>query len=157
MLRPALAATAALALAFAALVAPATIAPVAPASAAASGSGLLFETGGATCAATDLTTPCRAAIEYRTSSYGPTGPGDTNIKRRTLFSVYAAAGEQILVGSSSIGVGSADAVVWNPGLISETGVNTVANSALPTPSFSCSAQRGTSGNGTRGVLNTRLK
>jgi hypothetical protein len=156
MLRPALAATAALALAFAALVAPATIAPVAPASAAASGSGLLFETGGATCAS-GIATPCRAAIEYRTSSYGPTGPGDTNIKRRTLFSVYAVAGEQILMGSSSIGVGSADAVVWNPGLISETGVNTVANADLPSPSFTCSAQRGMSGNGTRGVLNTRLK
>jgi hypothetical protein len=67
MLRPALAATAALALAFAALVAPATIAPVAPASAAASGSGLLFETGGATCAS-GIATPCRAAIEYRTST-----------------------------------------------------------------------------------------
>ena len=157
MLRPALAALSALALAFAALVAPATIAPVAPASAAplASGSGLLFQTGSDTCDSS-ISTPCRAAIEWRSEVYGPTGAGATNIKRRTLFSVFANAGEQILVGSSSIGVGSADIVVWNPGLISESAVNTVANADLPAPSFSCVAQRSQSGNGDLGVLNTRL-
>ncbi|GMA91783.1 DUF3488 and transglutaminase-like domain-containing protein [Homoserinibacter gongjuensis] len=112
--------------------------------------------GGATCAS-DITTPCRAAIEWRSDVYGPTGAGQTNIKRRTLFSVYAVAGERILLGSSSIGVGSADAVVWNPGLISETEVNTLPNASLPTPSYRCTTQRQNSGNTTLGVLDTRAK
>jgi len=160
MPRAALAAVTAFALALAAVVAPATIAPVATASAAVSGSGTLFPTGGSTCGPTDAN-PCRAALEWRTNSYGPNGPGETQVKRRTMFSVYAVAGEQILVGSSSMQTLSgsqADIVMWNPGLISETGVNTVANSALPTPSFSCLAQRATGGdNADRGVLATRTQ
>ena len=156
MLRAALAATAALALALAALVAPATFAPIPAASAAASGSALLYPTGTTTCDST-ATNPCRAAIEWRTSAYGPTAPGETTVKRRTMFSVFANAGEVILLGSSSMGAGSSDIVAWNPGLISETGVNTVANSALPTPSFSCAAQRTASGNAETGVLSTRAQ
>ncbi len=74
----------------------------------------------------------RALTEWRTSLYGNLLP------RRTLFKVYAKVGEEIALGSSGVGVGSGDIVVWTPGHI--TSPLTVA---LPTPDFTCSSsQRG---------------
>jgi uncharacterized repeat protein (TIGR01451 family) len=72
----------------------------------------------------------RALTEWRTSLYGNLLP------RRTLFQVYAKAGEEIAVGSSGVGVGSGDIAVWTPGQI--TAPLTVA---LPAPSFICSASQ----------------
>ena len=69
----------------------------------------------------------RALTEWRTSLYGNLLP------RRTLFKVYAKAGEEIALGSSGVGVGSGDIVVWTPGQI--TAPLTVA---LPAPAFTCS-------------------
>ncbi len=69
----------------------------------------------------------RALTEWRTSLYGNLLP------RRTLFQVYAKAGEEIALGSSGVGVGSGDIVVWTPGQI--TAPLTVA---LPAPAFICS-------------------
>ena len=40
--------------------------------------------------------------------------------RRTLLHAYATSGEYLLVGSTSIGVGAADILVWNPGLVTGT-------------------------------------
>ena len=53
----------------------------------------------------------RALTEWRTSLYGNLLP------RRTLFKVYAKAGEEIALGSSGAGVGSGDIVLWVPGHI----------------------------------------
>ncbi len=69
----------------------------------------------------------RALTEWRTSLYGNLLP------RRTLFNVYAKAGEEIALGSSGVGVGAGDIVVWTPGQI--TAPLTVA---LPAPDFTCS-------------------
>ncbi len=69
----------------------------------------------------------RALTEWRTSLYGNFLP------RRTLFEVYAKVGEEIALGSSGVGVGSGDIVVWTPGQI--TAPLTVA---LPPPAFTCS-------------------
>ena len=81
----------------------------------------------------------RALTEWRTSLYGNFLP------RRTLFKVYAKVGEEIALGSSGVGVGSGDIVVWTPGQI--TAPLTVA---LPPPVFTCS----TSG---AGALTTRAQ
>ena len=72
----------------------------------------------------------RALTEWRTSLYGNLLP------RRTLFKVYAKAGEEIALGSSGVGVGSGDIVVWTPGQI--TSPLTVA---LPPPAFTCSTSQ----------------
>ncbi len=75
----------------------------------------------------------RALTEWRTSQYG------NALRRRTFLKVYAVAGEKINMGSSAVGVGSGDIVVWNPGLI-----NTYAASqslTLPAISFSCKASQ----------------
>ena len=107
--------------------------------AVASGSGDLFPRVGATDAACDATHPCRAALEWRTNAYGPAG--DTQIRRRTLFTVFAHAGEQILTGSSSIGTGSADIAIWNPGQITDTEAATLPTVVDGTNGFSCAAHR----------------
>ncbi len=72
----------------------------------------------------------RALTEWRTSLYGNLLP------RRTLFKVYAKAGEEIALGSSGVGVGAGDIVVWTPGHI--TAPLTVA---LPAPDFTCSSSQ----------------
>ena len=83
----------------------------------------------------------RALTGWRTSLYGNLLP------RRTLFNVYAQAGEEIALGSSGVGVGLGDIVVWTPGQI--TAPLTVA---LPAPAFTCSsAQPGA------GALTTRAQ
>ncbi len=83
----------------------------------------------------------RALTEWRTSLYGNLLP------RRTLFNVYAQAGEELALGSSGVGVGAGDIVVWTPGQI--TAPLTVA---LPAPAFTCSvAQPGA------GALTTRAE
>ena len=76
----------------------------------------------------------RALTEWRTSLYGNLLP------RRTLFKVYAKAGEEIALGSSGAGVGSGDIVLWVPGHI--TAPLTVA---LPAVDFSCKASQPANG------------
>lgn len=105
----------------------------------ASGSADLFPRVGASDAACDAAHPCRAALEWRTNAYGPAG--DTQIQRRTMFTVFAHAGEQILTGSSSIGTGSADIVVWNPGVVTNTEAATLPAVVDGTNGFSCAAHR----------------
>jgi uncharacterized repeat protein (TIGR01451 family) len=82
----------------------------------------------------------RALTEWRTSLYGDLLP------RRTLFKVYAKAGEEIALGSSGVGVGLGGIAVWTPGHI--TAPLTVA---LPAPDFLCSSEPGT------GQLTTRAQ
>ena len=83
----------------------------------------------------------RALTEWRTSLYGGLLP------RRTLFKVYAVAGEEIAMGSSAVGVGAGDIVLWTPGQI--TAPLTVL---LPVPAFSCKTAQPANG-----VLDTRAK
>jgi hypothetical protein len=83
----------------------------------------------------------RANLEWRTSSYGPTGPPDSSLPRRTLLKVFANAGEFILVGSSAVGVASGgttgDILIYNPGTV--TGV--IGKEVIPgSASYSCLAQ-----------------
>jgi hypothetical protein len=56
-------------------------------------------------------TGSRANLEWTTKLYG--GPPQT-IPRRSLLKVYAQAGETILVGASSIGVGQGDILIFDP-------------------------------------------
>ena len=75
----------------------------------------------------------RANTEWRTGSYGAGA-----VTRRTLLHAYATTGESLLVGSTAIGKGAADILIWNPGLVT----GTPGNEVIPaTPSFSCAAQR----------------
>ncbi|NUU16586.1 tandem-95 repeat protein [Cellulomonas humilata] len=111
----------------------------AAAPALASGSGDLFPRVGAADAPCDATHPCRAALEWRTNAYGPAG--DTQIRRRTLFTVFARAGERILTGSSSMGTGTADIAIWNPGQITDTEAATLPAVVDGTNGFSCAAHR----------------
>jgi hypothetical protein len=76
----------------------------------------------------------RPLTEWRTSLYGNLLP------RRTLLKVYANAGEIINLGSSALGVGSGDIVVWTPGTITDP-----LNVTLPTPAFNCASVSTTNG------------
>ncbi|HEY0832217.1 MAG TPA: DUF11 domain-containing protein [Candidatus Dormibacteraeota bacterium] len=75
----------------------------------------------------------RANSEWRTSSYG-----GGLLLRRTLLKAFLNAGEVLDLGSSAIGQGSSDILVWNPGLVTGA-VGTENVSAAP--SFSCNGQR----------------
>ena len=91
----------------------------------------------------------RANTEWRTSTYGGGA-----VYRRTLIHAYATAGEYLLLGSSAIGVGAADIMVWNPGLVTGTvGLETVP----ATPSYSCAAQRSASGVAAQGKIISRAE
>jgi uncharacterized repeat protein (TIGR01451 family) len=75
----------------------------------------------------------RANSEWRTNSYG-----GGLILRRTLVKAFMNAGDVLLVGSSAIGKGSSDILVWNPGLVfGAIGAEDVSAA----PSFSCNTQR----------------
>jgi uncharacterized repeat protein (TIGR01451 family) len=75
----------------------------------------------------------RANTEWRTGSYG-----NGALTRRTLIKAFMNAGEVLLLGSSAIGQGSSDILVWNPGLITGS-IGTENVSAVP--SFRCEVQR----------------
>ena len=107
-----------------------------------------------TCAAPNY--ECRAAIEWRTSTYGP----DTDavqIRRRTLFSVYAQAGEDILLGSSAMGVGAADITVWNPGVVTDPSAVNLPAVTSGANGFLCSTQRANTGTTSQGLIATRAQ
>lgn len=89
----------------------------------------------------------RANTEWRASSVTY---GGGLLVRRTLIKAYMQAGEVLLLGSSAIGQGSSDIVVWNPGLVTGPigGENVSA-----APSFSCNAQR----TGAQGQITSRAE
>ncbi len=91
----------------------------------------------------------RANTEWRTSSYG-----NGAVLRRTLLHAYATAGELLLVGSTAMGQGTADILIWDPGLVTGTpGVETIPAMA----SFSCAAQRTSSGIAAQGRITSRAE
>lgn len=88
----------------------------------------------------------RANIEWRNSFYG------SFLRRRSLFQVYAAAGEIILLGSSAVGVQQGDIRVYNPNRV--TGI--IGNETIPdTPDFSCAEQRTATGSAGQGRITSR--
>jgi hypothetical protein len=77
-----------------------------------------------------LTTGFRANIEWRTSYYGPSN----FLLRRTLLQVYAEPGEVLLIGSSAVGVGAGDILLYSSDQVSPPiGDETVSG----LPDFSC--------------------
>ena len=94
-------------------------------------------------------TGSRANTEWRTGSYGGSA-----IARRTLLHAYATAGEFLLVGSTAMGHGAADILIWDPGLVT----GTPGNETIPgTASFSCAAQRIGSGIAAQGEITSRAE
>src|SRR5438552_8584797 len=87
----------------------------------------------------------RANSEWRTNSYG----GGLLI-RRTLVKAFVQSGEVLLLGSSAIGQGTSDILVWNPGLINGA---IGAENVSAAPSFSCNAQR----TGAQGQITSRAQ
>jgi uncharacterized repeat protein (TIGR01451 family) len=77
----------------------------------------------------------RANSEWRTSTYGGGA-----LFRRTLIKAFMNAGEVLLLGSSAVGQGTSDILVYNPGLVT----GPVGAETVPLPgsaSFSCNIQR----------------
>ncbi|MBE9008635.1 DUF11 domain-containing protein [Pseudanabaenaceae cyanobacterium LEGE 13415] len=89
----------------------------------------------------------RANIEWRDDTLN-----NGTLKRRTLLKVYANAGENILLGSSSVGTGQGDIHVFDPGRV--TGA--IGNETIPTTAdFRCTTQRTALGNTNRGRILSR--
>ena len=124
---------------------------LAPARAAAEGSGTLYPS--------TTTTGRRANVEWRNSTYGPT------LKRRTLFKVYADAGEYILLGSSAVNAPIVPPVAQggnkndNQGDIlvydNKAVTGPIGSEVLPAASFSCLTQRAATGNINQGRIGSR--
>lgn len=89
----------------------------------------------------------RALTEWRTNK-------TAGLYRRTFFRVYARAGESILMGSSAIGVGSGDIVLYRPNQISSSQIAPTTLNSI-SPEFKCSTYR--QSNPGAGELNTRTK
>lgn len=91
----------------------------------------------------------RANTEWRTGT-----DGNGAVVRRTLLHAYATAGEFLLVGSTAMGQGAADILIWDPELVTgPPGKETIPG----TPSFSCAAQRLTSGIAAQGMITSRAE
>ncbi len=89
----------------------------------------------------------RANTEWRTNT-------TAGYYRRTFFRVYANSGEYILMGSSAMGVGSGDIVLYRESQISSSQV-APATLATITPTYTCSSYRSTHAGA--GTLDTRAK
>ncbi len=92
----------------------------------------------------------RAHLEWQTSSWGP--GSTTNLARRTLLQVYAKAGENILVGSTAMGVGTLSNI-----LIVSSVSGRIGNETLGTTVLNCRVQRSQFGNGTNGKISSRAE
>ncbi|MEB3294831.1 MAG: hypothetical protein VKJ24_16875 [Synechococcales bacterium] len=97
----------------------------------------------------------RANIEWRDDKYG------NLVKRRTVVKVFAKQGENILLGSSAIGVKNGNIRVYNPGVANDITVGAETFPALtPTPSTTAAATNGFDcklQQPAKGFINTRAK
>ena len=108
----------------------------------AEGSAQLYPVN-ATCAPNSSAGSCRANIEWRTDAYGPAS--GAQVRRRSYMQVYANAGEVLAMGSSAVGVGSGDILVYNPGVVTDSNaeplpamaVTPVGTVGLPNSTGSC--------------------
>ncbi|MDX6206484.1 MAG: hypothetical protein QOF39_2541 [Frankiales bacterium] len=107
----------------------------------------------ASCAANSAGGSCRASIEWRTNAYGP--PGGGAILRRTVFSLFAKAGEVIETGSSAMGIGSGDILIFDPGVVTDTQAATLPTVVPGSNGFTCSAQRAATGTVGQGQITSR--
>lgn len=89
----------------------------------------------------------RANTEWRTNT-------TAGYYRRTFFRVYANSGEYILMGSSAMGVGSGDIVLYRESQVANSQI-APATLATITPTFRCSTYRTTHAGA--GTLDTRAK
>ncbi len=111
----------------------AVLASVAPAFAA--GSANLWPSGAS---------GSRANTEWRTNSYGGT------LIRRTLIKAYMTTGQVLFLGSSAIGQGASDILVYNPNTVTGAiGAEVIPGAA----NFSCNAQRV----GAQGIIASRAE
>jgi hypothetical protein len=76
----------------------------------------------------------RALTEWRITT-------TAGLYRRTFFRVYAKAGEYILMGSSGMGLGTADITLYQEGLVSNSQIAPAALAAI-TPTYRCSVGGG---------------
>jgi len=76
----------------------------------------------------------RALTEWRTNT-------TAGLYRRTFFRVFALEGEYILMGSSGMGLGSGDIVLYSEGQVTSSQISPAAL-ALITPLFKCSTDGG---------------
>jgi uncharacterized repeat protein (TIGR01451 family) len=92
----------------------------------------------------------RANTEWRTSSYG-----GGLLTRRTLIKAFMNAGEVLMLGSSAVGQGTSDILVYNPGVVT----GPIGGEAVPAlGSFSCNAQRTAGGAPpNQGMIRTRAQ
>jgi uncharacterized repeat protein (TIGR01451 family) len=109
----------------------------------------------ATCTSNASSGSCRANIEWRTSAYGP-APG-AQVRRRTFLQVYAAAGEVLVMGSSAVGVGAGDILVYKPGVVTDTDAQPLPTVTTGTNGFRCSDQRLATGIAAQGRITTRAQ
>jgi hypothetical protein len=79
------------------------------------------------------------------------------VRRRTYLQVYAAAGEQLLMGSSAVAVGAGDIVVYDPGVVTDTDADPLPPVTTGVNGFRCSDQRAGSGIAAQGRITTRAQ
>lgn len=92
----------------------------------------------------------RANTEWRTGSYG-----NGALTRRTLIKAYMTTGQVLMLGSSAVGQGLSDILVYNPGLVT----GPIGTETIPaTGSFSCNTQRLAVGApASQGMITSRAK
>jgi uncharacterized repeat protein (TIGR01451 family) len=77
----------------------------------------------------------RGNLEWQAGkAYGPTAPVNNSLLRRTLLQVYANKDEYILLGSSAVGVGSGDIIIYGSKSIQ------IGSETLSDEKFKCSTQ-----------------
>ena len=120
----------------------------------AEGSAQLYPVN-ATCAPNSASGSCRANIEWRTDAYGPSS--GAQVRRRSYMQVYANAGEVLAMGSSAVGVGSGDILVYNPGVVADSNAEPLPAIVTGVNGFRCSDQRTTSGIAAQGRITSRAQ
>jgi uncharacterized repeat protein (TIGR01451 family) len=130
------------------------VAAIAAGIARAEGSAQLYPVNAA-CAPNSAGGSCRANIEWRTDAYGPaTG---AQVRRRSYMEVYAQAGEVLAMGSSAVGVGNGDILVYNPGVVINANAQPLPAVVSGTNGFRCSDQRTSSGIAAQGRITSRAQ
>jgi uncharacterized repeat protein (TIGR01451 family) len=136
------------------LIAAATVAAFASGVAHAEGSAQLYPVN-ATCAPNSAGGSCRANIEWRTDAYGPaTG---AQVRRRSYMQVYAQAGEVLETGSSAVGVGAGDILIYDPGVVTDSNAEPLPAIVTGSNGFRCSDQRVSSGIAAQGRITSRAQ
>ncbi len=108
-----------------------------------------------TCAPNSSGGSCRANIEWRTDAYGPAS--GAQVRRRSYMQVFAQAGEVLALGSSAVGVGAGDILVYDPGVVTDPTANPLPALTTGVNGFRCSDQRTTSGIAAQGRITSRAQ